>query len=85
MSIVSTQGLLELGLSARALWMADIYGMLKDQAILLVPRSVPAFMPMLREALMGLCTEGTPHVQVLQYIVHLMEDTLGPSILSQQR
>ena len=85
MSIVSTQGLLQLALNVRALWMADIFGMLRDPAILLAPHSVPAFMPMLREALMGLCTEGTPHVQVLQYIVHLMEDTLGPSILSQQR
>ena len=85
MSIASTQDPLELGLNVRVLWMADIFGMLRDPAILLVPHSVPAFMPMLREALMGLCTEGIPHVQVLQYIVHLMEDTLGPSILSQQR
>ena len=85
MSIALTQDPLGLGLSAHALWMAGIYGMLRDQAILLVPRSVPAFMPMLREALMELCTEGIPHVQVLQYIVHLMVDTLGPSILSQQR
>ena len=85
MSIASTQDPLELGLNVRVLWMADIFGMLRDQAILLVPRSVPAFMPMLREALMVPCTEGIPHVQVLQFIVHLMEDTLGPSILSQQR
>ena len=85
MSIASTQGLLELGLNVRVLWMADIFGMLRDPAIPQVPRSVPAFMLMLREALMVPCTEGIPHVQVLQFIVHLMEDTLGPSILSQQR
>jgi hypothetical protein len=85
MSIASTQGLLEQGLNVRVLWMVDIYGMLRDQAILLVPHSVPAFMPMLQGALTGQYTEVILLATVLQYIVHLMEDTLGPSILSQLR
>ena len=85
MSIASILDPLGLGLNVRALWMVDIYGMLRDQAILLVPRSVPAFMPMLQGALTGQYTEATLPVMVPQYIVHLMEDTLGPSILSQQR
>ena len=85
MSIVSTQGLLELGLNVRALWTVDIYGMLRDQAILLVPRSVPAFMPMLQGALTEQYTEAILPAMVLQYIVHLMADLLGPSIRLQQR
>ena len=85
MSIASTQGPLELGLNVRVLWMVDIYGMLRDQAILLVPRSVPAFMPMLQGALTGQYTGATLPAMVLQFIVVLMVDLTGPSILSQQR
>jgi hypothetical protein len=85
MSTVSILDLLELDLNARALWMVAISGMLRNQATLLVHHSVQVFTGMLQGALMGQYTEVILLAMVLQYIVHLMEDTLGPSILSQLR